>query len=182
MARNNQNNTSQQPNAAFSFGSLESSGSDHVGHSDFEVLDFLLMDDWPEDEQPSVFSGHVRSPLSPANQVYHESAGSAQSSSYQEEDINSGGESRISHGEVREVKEKVAFRIKTEIEILDDGYKWRKYGKKMVKNSPNPRNYYKCSVDGCPVKKRVERDGNDPSFVITSYEGKHNHGSHSYLG
>lgn len=38
-----------------------------------------------------------------------------------------------------ERKEKVAFRTMTEIEILDDGFKWRKYGKKMVKNSPNPR-------------------------------------------
>lgn len=27
----------------------------------------------------------------------------------------------------------------SEIEILDDGFKWRKYGKKMVKSSPNPR-------------------------------------------
>ncbi|XP_020277099.1 probable WRKY transcription factor 28 isoform X3 [Asparagus officinalis] len=36
---------------------------------------------------------------------------------------------------------KVAFKTKSELEILDDGYKWRKYGKKKVKNSPNPRNY-----------------------------------------
>jgi hypothetical protein len=35
--------------------------------------------------------------------------------------------------------ERIAFRMKSEIEILDDGYKWRKYGKKSVKNSPNPR-------------------------------------------
>ena len=34
---------------------------------------------------------------------------------------------------------RVAFITKSEIEIMDDGYKWRKYGKKMVKNSPNPR-------------------------------------------
>ncbi|GFP93326.1 probable WRKY transcription factor 50 [Phtheirospermum japonicum] len=32
-----------------------------------------------------------------------------------------------------------AFRTKTDLEVMDDGYKWRKYGKKMVKNSPNPR-------------------------------------------
>ena len=32
-----------------------------------------------------------------------------------------------------------AFRTRSEIEVLDDGYKWRKYGKKSVKNSPNPR-------------------------------------------
>nr|GMC64297.1 probable WRKY transcription factor 51 [Ipomoea batatas] len=36
-------------------------------------------------------------------------------------------------------KSRIAFRIKTELETLDDGFKWRKYGKKMVKTSPNPR-------------------------------------------
>ena len=41
--------------------------------------------------------------------------------------------------EKKEIKEKVAFKTKSEVEILDDGFKWRKYGKKMVKNSPNPR-------------------------------------------
>jgi hypothetical protein len=35
--------------------------------------------------------------------------------------------------------ERIAFRTRSEIEILDDGYKWRKYGKKSVKNSPNLR-------------------------------------------
>lgn len=35
--------------------------------------------------------------------------------------------------------ERIAFRMQSEIEIVDDGYKWRKYGKKSVKNSPNPR-------------------------------------------
>ncbi|XP_008793280.2 probable WRKY transcription factor 51 [Phoenix dactylifera] len=72
---------------------------------------------------------------------------------------------------------RVAFRTKSEIDILDDGFKWRKYGKKSVKNSPNPRNYYRCSTEGCGVKKRVERDGEDPSYVITTYEGVHNHTS-----
>lgn len=38
-----------------------------------------------------------------------------------------------------EVIQKVAFRTQSELEIMDDGYKWRKYGKKSVKNSPNPR-------------------------------------------
>lgn len=33
----------------------------------------------------------------------------------------------------------VAFRTRTEIEVLEDGFKWRKYGKKKLKNSPNPR-------------------------------------------
>lgn len=97
---------------------------------------------------------------------------------------------------------------------MDDGFKWRKYGKKSVKNSPSPRyifyrilyiyfvrvsvhlfgsylhiskrmcvcvltirNYYRCSTEGCSVKKRVERDPNDPSYVITTYDGTHNHAS-----
>ncbi|XP_031108040.1 probable WRKY transcription factor 50 [Ipomoea triloba] len=74
-------------------------------------------------------------------------------------------------------KSRIAFRIKTELETLDDGFKWRKYGKKMVKTSPNPRNYYKCSSGGCGVKKRVERDREDSSYVIATYEGVHNHES-----
>ncbi|KAJ4780507.1 WRKY DNA-binding protein 51 [Rhynchospora pubera] len=45
--------------------------------------------------------------------------------------------------------------------------------------NPNPRNYYKCSTEGCSVKKRVEREKDDPSYVITTYEGIHNHVSPS---
>ncbi|KAB2008640.1 hypothetical protein ERO13_D10G104700v2 [Gossypium hirsutum] len=74
-----------------------------------------------------------------------------------------------------EQRHRVAFITKSEIEVMDDGYKWRKYGKKPVKNSPNPRNYYKCSSGGCNVKKRIERDRDDHSYVITTYEGSHNH-------
>ncbi|XP_052188481.1 probable WRKY transcription factor 51 isoform X2 [Diospyros lotus] len=78
---------------------------------------------------------------------------------------------------VGEWEARVAFRTKSENEIMDDGFKWRKYGKKMVKNSPYPRNYYKCSSEGCKVKKRVEKDREDPNYVITTYDGVHNHQS-----
>ncbi|KAJ8537948.1 hypothetical protein K7X08_014488 [Anisodus acutangulus] len=74
-------------------------------------------------------------------------------------------------------KHVIAFRTKTQREILDDGYKWRKYGKKKVKSNTNLRNYYKCSSGDCKVKKKVERDGNDSSYLITTYEGIHNHES-----
>ena len=38
-----------------------------------------------------------------------------------------------------DVGHRVAFRTKSDLEVMDDGFKWRKYGKKSVKNSPNPR-------------------------------------------
>ncbi|AQK84445.1 uncharacterized protein LOC107546771 [Zea mays] len=79
-----------------------------------------------------------------------------------------GGEKRLG---------RIGFRTRSEVEILDDGFKWRKYGKKAVKSSPNPRNYYRCSSEGCGVKKRVERDRDDPRYVITTYDGVHNHAS-----
>ena len=37
------------------------------------------------------------------------------------------------------------------------------------------RRYYKCTSNGCLVKKQVERAADDPNAVITSYKGKHNH-------
>ncbi|PAN32654.1 hypothetical protein PAHAL_5G502800 [Panicum hallii] len=70
---------------------------------------------------------------------------------------------------------RIGFRTRSEVDVLDDGFKWRKYGKKAVKSSPNPRNYYRCSAEGCGVKKRVERDRDDPRYVVTTYDGVHNH-------
>ncbi|ESQ43836.1 hypothetical protein EUTSA_v10006458mg [Eutrema salsugineum] len=70
---------------------------------------------------------------------------------------------------------RVSFITKSEVNNLDDGYKWRKYGQKPVRNSPFPRNYYRCTTSWCDVKKRVERSFSDPSNVITTYEGQHTH-------
>ncbi|CAD5189718.1 WRKY transcription factor 71 [Musa acuminata AAA Group] len=78
-------------------------------------------------------------------------------------------------GEKRQRQPRFAFVTKSEVDHLDDGYRWRKYGQKAVKNSPYPRSYYRCTTQKCPVKKRVERSHQDPTIVITTYEGKHNH-------
>ncbi|KAK3165007.1 hypothetical protein QOZ80_1AG0027750 [Eleusine coracana subsp. coracana] len=78
-------------------------------------------------------------------------------------------------GEKRQRQPRFAFMTKSEVDHLEDGYRWRKYGQKAVKNSPYPRSYYRCTTQRCPVKKRVERSFQDPAVVITTYEGKHTH-------
>ncbi|KAG2260923.1 hypothetical protein Bca52824_080217 [Brassica carinata] len=70
---------------------------------------------------------------------------------------------------------RVSFITKSQVNNLDDGYKWRKYGQKPVRNSPFPRSYYRCTTSSCNVKKRVERSFTDQSSVITTYEGQHTH-------
>ncbi|TKY58030.1 WRKY transcription factor 50 [Spatholobus suberectus] len=137
----------------------------------FELSDLNFDDNQWLNE--SFASENVSNQVHQASNVGHFGGGGSHFEVSSSRDTSSGFETR----EV--VRERVAFKTKSEIEILDDGYKWRKYGKKMVKNSPNPRNYYRCSVDGCPVKKRVERDKEDPKYVITTYEGNHTHPSYS---
>ncbi|KAJ3679471.1 hypothetical protein LUZ60_017482 [Juncus effusus] len=61
-------------------------------------------------------------------------------------------------------------------DIPPDEFSWRKYGQKPIKGSPYPRGYYKCSTRrGCPARKHVERDPQDPTMLIVTYEGDHYH-------
>ncbi|KAK1376809.1 WRKY domain-containing protein [Heracleum sosnowskyi] len=70
---------------------------------------------------------------------------------------------------------RVEFQTKSSEDLLDDGYRWRKYGQKSVKNSIFPRSYYRCTHHTCNVKKQVQRLSKDTSIVVTTYEGIHNH-------
>jgi hypothetical protein len=47
-------------------------------------------------------------------------------------------------GEKRPRQPRFAFMTKSEVDHLEDGYRWRKYGQKAVKNSPYPRYVPTC--------------------------------------
>ncbi|KAJ7945322.1 putative WRKY transcription factor [Quillaja saponaria] len=144
-----------------------SSSSKFVISDDYLMVDeFLGQDSWSESSEKAI-STDIASGFS----------ATAATSSYKNNNMQSWKRKNGVMKNKEEVCHRVAFRTKTELEVMDDGFKWRKYGKKAVKDSPNPRNYYKCSSGGCSVKKRVERDREDSSYVITAYEGVHNHES-----
>lgn len=70
---------------------------------------------------------------------------------------------------------RVVVQTTSVVDIVNDGYRWRKYGQKLVKGNPNPRSYYRCTSAGCLAKKHVERASHDEKVVITTYEGRHDH-------
>ncbi|KAL8218831.1 hypothetical protein R6Q57_022204 [Mikania cordata] len=93
-------------------------------------------------------------------------------------DMNSAsgsGKIHIKKGDKKIRKPKCAFQTRSQVDILDDGYRWRKYGQKAVKNNKFPRSYYRCTYQGCNVKKQVQRLSKDEGVVVTTYEGTHSH-------
>ncbi|GJN23247.1 hypothetical protein PR202_gb10880 [Eleusine coracana subsp. coracana] len=72
-------------------------------------------------------------------------------------------------------KPKIILQTPSDVDLLDDGYRWRKYGQKVVKGNPRPRSYYKCTADHCNVRKQIERASTAPRCVLTPYTGRHNH-------
>lgn len=114
-----------------SYSSLLSSNSSENDHSDdaFEINDYLTFN-----EELQGFS--KASPAHPQNQPPPVmTVGHAEKS----EGLSNTENGNMSPGTSKGRGTRVVFRTKSEIEIMDDGYKWRKYGKKMVKNSPHPR-------------------------------------------
>ncbi|OAE22357.1 hypothetical protein AXG93_2318s1030 [Marchantia polymorpha subsp. ruderalis] len=58
----------------------------------------------------------------------------------------------------------------------DDGFTWRKYGQKDIKESSYARSYYRCTHKtdlGCPSIKMVQRSDEDPNYYDVTYRGNH---------
>ncbi|CAK9156715.1 unnamed protein product [Ilex paraguariensis] len=93
-----------------------------------------------------------------------------------EDDMNNNKVKRRAGGRNgKSTRPRFAFQTRSADDILDDGFRWRKYGQKAVKNSIYPRSYYRCTHHTCNVKKQVQRLSKDTSMVMTTYEGIHNH-------
>ncbi|CAH1449575.1 unnamed protein product [Lactuca virosa] len=172
------NDYDHQMSKAYSYRSVDSPDMDYdvPNQQTYEFVEsFLSFDDWiTEDKASTVPEYQHHAPVYPSATI--EDGGLSIGSSSSNIHLHGSSNRATGFGQAQNgKKEKVAFKTKSQVEILDDGFKWRKYGKKMVKNSPNPRNYYRCSAAGCSVKKRVERDVEDARYVITTYEGIHNH-------
>ncbi|XP_076938232.1 putative WRKY transcription factor 4 [Bidens hawaiensis] len=123
--------------------------------------------------QTSNFS-HSRSMHQESSQAGYEHSGSSDSDGPQAKRRNTdvrGSDLVASH----RTEPRIIVQTTSEVDLLDDGYRWRKYGQKVVKGNPHPRSYYKCTNQGCNVRKHVERAASDPKAVITTYEGKHTH-------
>ncbi|PON99396.1 WRKY domain containing protein [Trema orientale] len=72
-------------------------------------------------------------------------------------------------------KPKFVVHAAGDVGISADGHRWRKYGQKMVKGNPHPRNYYRCTSAGCPVRKHIESAVDNSNAVIITYKGVHDH-------
>ncbi|XP_058096142.1 probable WRKY transcription factor 43 [Magnolia sinica] len=93
----------------------------------------------------------------------------------EEQERNEKGKVVVSRTKKKATRPRFAFQTRSPNDILDDGYRWRKYGQKAVKNSIYPRSYYRCTHHTCNVKKQVQRLSKDTGIVVTTYEGVHNH-------
>lgn len=60
--------------------------------------------------------------------------------------------------------------------VMSDKWNWRKYGEKVIKGSPYPRSYYRCSYPaGCLARKQVEQSIGDPGIFLITYMEEHSH-------
>ncbi|KAJ0779169.1 putative transcription factor WRKY family [Helianthus annuus] len=153
---------------------VHTSADDHNGDLGHDHMDNQDQFTTVDEESSVVLNGQPSSPnnsssicTSPAHQRLNKQ--------YIKEKKAMSGDEIKAKKKKKEKAPRFAFMTRTDIDHLDDGYRWRKYGQKAVKNSRFPRSYYRCTSASCNVKKRVERCMSDPSYVITTYEGQHNH-------
>ncbi|KAM5568269.1 putative WRKY transcription factor 75 [Rosa sericea] len=117
----------------------------------------------------------LMSEMEVSNSINSMSSISQSMKTFGEDESNTAVRAGMKKGEKKIRKPRYAFQTRSQVDILDDGYRWRKYGQKAVKNNKFPRSYYRCTHQGCNVKKQVQRLTKDEGVVVTTYEGMHSH-------
>ncbi|KAF3784878.1 putative WRKY transcription factor 75 [Nymphaea thermarum] len=127
-------------------------------------------------QNPSGLLGLIKTEAAPARNL-DPSASQGEPASTGSAEVEAAGPTpeKRKKGEKKERRPRYAFQTRSQVDILDDGYRWRKYGQKAVKNNKHPRSYYRCTHHGCNVKKQVQRLSKDEGVVVTTYEGIHMH-------
>eukprot|EP00658_Telonema_sp_P-2_P030140 TRINITY_DN22818_c0_g1_i1.p1 TRINITY_DN22818_c0_g1~~TRINITY_DN22818_c0_g1_i1.p1 ORF type:complete len:253 (+),score=62.49 TRINITY_DN22818_c0_g1_i1:92-760(+) len=74
----------------------------------------------------------------------------------------------------RETNGKGKKQTKRRGELTLDGYRWRKYGQKLLTFSQQYREYFKCTHPDCPAKRQVELIP-ETGQIVTSSSTAHNH-------
>ncbi|KAH1067230.1 hypothetical protein J1N35_032217 [Gossypium stocksii] len=151
------------PNSSFMSSAITGDGSVSNGKKAFSL--FLTLEPAASAEKPPLSSA-------PYKKRYHEHNHS--------DNISGSGNGKCHCSKRRKNRVKKVIRVPAVsskiADIPADEYSWRKYGQKPIKGSPYPRGYYKCSAfRGCPARKHVERDSDDPSMLIVTYEWEHRH-------
>lgn len=52
----------------------------------------------------------------------------------------------VASSHVTVAESKIVLQTRSEVDFLDDGYKWRKYGQKVVKGTQHPRYLYSLHI------------------------------------
>ncbi|XP_047968936.1 probable WRKY transcription factor 75 [Salvia hispanica] len=166
------------------FASMSSSSSSLSQNSHLSIFN-MMMTSQPHDhhhnhqnqnqvfqhhDQNNGYSGFITS-MEENQNINGDAAGEGSGSLAAENDAKE-GKKKV---EKKSRKPRFAFQTRSQVDILDDGYRWRKYGQKAVKNNRFPRSYYRCTHQDCNVKKQVQRLSKDEGIVVTTYEGVHSH-------
>nr|XP_010908246.1 probable WRKY transcription factor 4 isoform X2 [Elaeis guineensis] len=156
------------------------SGGTTGEHESLELPSSELNESEPSTCKPEQISGNEN----PARQLYCSSDCEGDAGMKNEEDISEETDPKrrliestmnFSRPVLRTVREpKIVVQTACDAGHGSDGYRWRKYGQKIVKGNPNP-SYYRCTHNGCPVRKHVERASDDAKAIVITYEGTHNH-------
>uniref|UniRef100_A0ACD5UZX6 Uncharacterized protein n=1 Tax=Avena sativa TaxID=4498 RepID=A0ACD5UZX6_AVESA len=129
--------------------------------------------------KPITSVGTMGDPLLPTRQEGNEQlSGSRDIREQGDDEVGAADDGDVGDASAKERNapgQKIIVSTTSDVDLLDDGYRWRKYGQKVVRGNPHPRSYYKCTYQGCDVKKHIERSSEEPHAVITTYEGKHIH-------